>query len=219
MLRPESKRLLSTIHGFSSLIQKMVEERGAPQMPDKFSNWCERVVDSSQELIDLIDALTDWKHRSILQQESADHKREFDERMWQYEQADLPELRGFESLIEAVLQTAQKLGLPLDHSSAGEIKWSAFYYPASFVDCFMPKRRVRFGSQAGQGGRHVGYVVALIWLADERNLDWQEHEGLTRSLDEAVTVLHRWLVEYRDLESIRREYQWMREGVVDRDTL
>jgi hypothetical protein len=219
VLRQESKRLLNVIHSCSLLIQKMVEERGAPQMPDSFGDWCNKIADSSKELTDLIDALTDWKHRSILQQELANHKREFDEQGWQHEQVGLPELQDFESFTTAILQTAQKLDLPLDQSSAGEIKRSAFFHPGSLVEFFTPERRARVGSQVGKGGRYVGYVVALIWLADERNLDWREHEGLIRSLDEAVTVLHRWLVEKWDLESIRQEYQWMREGIVHRDSL
>lgn len=215
ILRPESKRLLSTLKGYSLLIQKMNNERGAPQMPDNFGEWSKKLVDDIQELIDLIDALTDWKHRNILEKEQANQRREFGEKMWKHEQAGLPELQQYRSLLDAIEQTAQRLRL----SFAGEIRAVAHYNPGSFVEFSASARRVRIGSQAGSHGIYVGYVVTLAWRVDKRNIIWQEHEGLTRSLDEIVHVLYHWIVEQTDLEKIRQKYPWMSEGIVDRTTL
>ena len=219
ILRPEAKRILGKIHSSGILIHKMVEERGTPQMPDRFREWCKEVVDGAEELTNLIDALTDWKHRTVLHQEDADCRREFNENSWKHEQAGLPELQQFETFTDAILHTAHRLGLALDESPTSKIKRGAFFHPGSFLEFFTPERRARIGSQVGGSGQYVGYVVTLIWLADKRNIDWREHEGLIRSLDEAVIVLYRWLVEQWALEAIRQEYQWMSEGVVHRDSL
>ena len=92
------------------------------------------------------------------------------------------------------------------------------FHPAT-VYFGIPERRARIAAQASQhdNRRYLGYVIALEWLSDQRNLKWEQHEGLTASLDEAVTVLHHWLVEKIELQTIKQKFPWMNSGVVKRN--
>jgi hypothetical protein len=82
----------------------------------------------------------------------------------------------------------------------------------------IPERRAHIAAQASQldNRRYLGYVITLEWLSDKRNIKWEQHEGLTSSLDEAATVLYHWLIEKQELQAIQQEFQWMSSGVVNR---
>jgi hypothetical protein len=49
---------------------------------------------------------------------------------------------------------------------------------------------------------------------DGLNAVGSKHEGLTKSLDEVVTVLCQWLVEKWALEEIQATHEWMKSGMV-----
>jgi len=208
ILQMESRHLLTKAHGYSLLIQDLIEERKPSELPDDFGMWCQNVTESLEELRDLIDGMTDRKHRSILKEERANRDREFGEMLWKDAQQGLSELQNYTSLREAVEKTASRLELSL---YTPEIKIDdSFWHPGSAVNFFGKDRRALIGAQKSQYDRHyLGYAVTLSWLKDYRNMEWQEQKGITPSLEEAVTVLHLWLIKGQDLQKIRQDYPWM----------
>ena len=215
IIRSESKQLLIMAQGYSQIIQKVLSERKPVELPDDFENWCKKVADNIRETQDLIEALTDREHRSIYREEKEKSDRELSEMVWRDNQQGLPELKSYTSLEDAVDKTAKLLGLS---TLVLETKNIDFPSHQGMVHFKSSDRRARIAPQASQlpGHRYLGYVVALEWLSDWRNIKWEEHEGLTSSLEEAVKVLYQWLIKKAELQSIRQEYQWMSSGIVDR---
>ncbi len=176
------------------------------------------MVDGSREVRDLIEALTDRRHRTILEQERADQDRRLHIKWWASTQARVPELQQHESFTQAAEQTAQKLGISLIENPTEKIQIDAPFHPDSYLAFGTRERRARIGVQFSQreGHAYLGYVITLSWCSDKRNQKWPEHEGLTQSLAEAVVVLSRWLVENWGLERIKQEYPWLNSGTVQR---
>jgi len=212
ILGPETKCVLPVIQGFALLIQKLVEERGAPQMPPDFGEWCRRIADAAQELTDLIDALINPKHRDILHAEWEEQKRAQAGSFWKEEQAELLELQAYPSFIVAVKQTASKLGWSLPE----DLDITNSFYPSVMSAFSTPERRVNIQAVLTKHHlRPLGYAVTLSELAaDELNVKGRGHEGSTKSLDKVVLVLCRWLIEKWELERIRLEHEWMSSGVI-----
>jgi hypothetical protein len=194
------------------LVHKLVEERGALQMPPNFIEWCEKIVGGTEELTDLIDALTDWKHRDLLREERQAAERARAEDFWKEEQAEFPELQQYPSFIDAVKQTASRLGLSIPDG----ISITKFFYPSVMSTFSTTERRVNIQAVLPKHNlRPLGYAVILSELAaDELNTKGPKHEGVTKSLEEVVLVLYRWLMEKWGLEKIRNEHEWMRSGVI-----
>ena len=215
IIRSESKRLLVTAQGYSQIMQKILSERKPVELPDDFENWCKKVEDSVKEVQDIIEALTDREHRSVYREEQEKRDRELSEMIWRDVQQGLPELRSYTGLEDAVDKTAKLLGLS---TLVLETKNIDFPSHQGMVQFKSSERRARIAPQASQlpGHRYLGYVVVLEWLSDWRNIKWEEHEGLTSSLEEAVKVLYQWLIKKTELQSIRQEFQWMSSGIVDR---
>jgi hypothetical protein len=209
ILRSEARQRLTIAYGFSLLINKLIEERKPPELPDDFGDWCKKVTGSLEELQDLIDALTGGEDRSVFKEERAKHDKEIGEMIWKSEQQGLPELQSYKSLGDALEQTTHKLKLSL---FTPDIKIDeSFLYPGGIVYFFAEDRRAHIGAQASQSSDHnyLGYTITLEWLIDKRNLKWKHFKGLTKSLDEAVVVLHHWLVEKQEFQNIQKKFQWM----------
>jgi hypothetical protein len=207
ILRSESMRRLGTVSGHAGLMLKILEERKPPELPDDFEKWCKNIIDGASEMRDLIDALTDARHRRIQQQERADHERKFNEEMWEHDQTRVPELQQYKSFTDAVKETAQKIGSSLAGNTGKSIELHAPFHPSGYLEFDAGERRADVGTQS-DGHLHLGYVITLRWCSDKRNIKWQEHKGLTKSLDEAVTVLDQWLIENWGLEQIKQLYPW-----------
>ncbi len=92
ILRSESFRRLSVVQGFAELLRRAFEQPITDQQSEAIKEWLSKVVVSAQSLRDLIDALTSLQIRG-------EHGR--------------PELRPYETLVDAIRGTAQKLTLPL----------------------------------------------------------------------------------------------------------
>jgi len=162
ILRSESKRVLATLHGFAFLVHKLVEERGAPQMPSDFIEWCEKLVGGTEELTDLIDGLFDQKHRDILRKEREEIERNRAEGFWKDEQAEFPELQNYSSFMEAVKQTAAKLGLSIPEN----IEIINVFYPSVLSVFSTSDRRVNIQAVLSKHNmRPFGYAVVLSELA------------------------------------------------------
>jgi len=216
IIRSESVRIVGFVSGYAALMLHILEEQTAPELPDDFKAWCKKVVEGAQEMRDLIDALTDPRHRTLLQQEYANQKRQFDEEQWKNTQARVPELGQYESFVQAIEQTAQALGFSLTENPTEKINIDTPFYPNGFLDLRGRERRASIGAQFSQqdGRIHIGYTVTLKWCSDKRNITWQEHRGCIQSLMDAVTTLSRWLVEDWDLERIKLECPWLNSGAV-----
>lgn len=212
-IRSESIRIVGSVSGYAALMLHILEERTAPELPDDFKVWCKKVVDGTQEMRDLIDALTDPRHRTLLQQEYENQKRQFNEEEWKVMQAKVPELQQYKSFVQAVEQTAHKLGLALTETQVEKIAINAPFYPGGFVELRGRDRHAHIGAQFSYG-IHIGYAITLQWCSDKRNMTWQEHKGYIASLTEAVTTLNRWLVEDWDLERIKLECPYLNSGTV-----
>jgi len=212
ILRSESKRVLTTLHGFAILVHKLVEERGVPQMPPDFIEWCKRLVNDTEELTDLIEGLFDQKHRDILRKEREDIERNRAEEFWKEEQAEFPELQNYSSFIEAVKQTAAQLNV----SIPGNVEIINVFYPSVMSVFSTTERRVNIQAVLPKHNvRPFGYAVILSELAaDELNTKGPKHEGSTKSLHEVVLVLYHWLVDKWDLEKIRTNHEWMSNGTI-----
>jgi hypothetical protein len=212
ILRSESRQLLAGICGYTTLILKLVEERGAPQMPPEFSDWCQSAAIHSQELADLVGALTDSKHRDLLRQEQEERERVRAVNFWKEEQADLPELQNYASFLEAVQQTALKL----DVSLPSHIQITNFYHPSVMSAFASSERRVNIQSVVSRHNkRPIGYFVALSNLAaDELHTKGPRYQGITRSLDEAVVMLHQWLVDKWSQEQMQQQHDWLEISVM-----
>lgn len=98
IIRSESRRLLTSARGYSMIMHELVEERKPSELPDDFGVWCQKMAESVEELEDLIDALTDRKHRSILRDEQAKRDKQFGEMLWKDAQQSLSELKKHTSL-------------------------------------------------------------------------------------------------------------------------
>ncbi len=136
--------------------------------------------------------------------------------LWKSDQQGLPELQNYTSLRDAVEKTADRLELSL---LTPEMKIDdSFWHPGSSVHFFGAERQAYIGTQVSQRDRrYLGYAVRLKWLNDKRNLEWQEHEGLAPSLEEAITVLHLWLVKDQELHKIRQGFTWMNSDHIQRN--
>lgn len=211
VLRSESRRLLSSARGCSQIMHKIVEERKPSELPDDFGTWCEKVAESVEELQDLIDALTDWKHRSILQQERAERDKEFGEMLWESSQKGLSELEDYTSLRDALEKTANRLNLSL---LMANIKIDdSFWHPGSGVTFLGANRQARIGTQRGDH-TYLGYAITLKWLVDKRNLEWHENKSIAPTLEEVIMVLHLWLVKEQDLQIIWQKHSWMSSDTI-----
>lgn len=208
-IRSESHRLLVTAYTFSEIMQNLVNERKPVELPDDFGEWCKKIADSIKELQDLIEASAD-EHRSVRQEELKKFQENFNEfsqknneERWQHYQQDLPELRKYKNLKEAIDITANRLGFS---SLISEIK-------NNFLDNVyvqMPERRAHFSVEKSKRDSRYYLALRLEWLSDWRNIKWEQHDRkLTSSLDEAVTVMQLWLVEIKELQFIRQTFQWM----------
>ena len=211
-LRPEAIRLLSMLHGYGMLVHKLVQERGAIQMPPDFIDWCKKIVDNTEELMDLVEAFTDVKHRNDLRQEHQESERARAEAHWKAEQEEFPELKSYSSFTDAVKQTANKLSL----SFPDDMEITNIFFPSVLSVFSTEERRVNIHAVLPvQKIRPVGYVVVLSKLGpDGLSAVGSKHEGLTKSLDEVVTVICQWLVEKWALEEIQATHEWMKSGMV-----
>jgi hypothetical protein len=165
ILRSESRRVLSTVQGYSHLIHDLAKERDISDLPDDFLQWCEVVIKGTVELQDLIEGVTDHEHRSIYQQERAQRDKELAATLWKDAQTGLPELRSYSGLKEAVEQLVQQMGLSFQDK---QIKVDDL---GNVIFYFGDGRRTHIGTQSKPIGReYSGYSVLLGWLTDSKNI-------------------------------------------------
>ena len=203
ILRAESIRLLARISGYATILKKTVAERDVPELPDDFEKWCEVLLSSSHELQDLIEASID-EHRDVRREQEAVRKAEWVKEMWEYDKQVAEELQPFESMLEAVAETAQSLDLKNDLFSPNVILDKHHRYPlfktkSRWGDVGVQKRDDTFG----------GYRITLNWLQDPRNMEWKDYTAFAATLKDAIKVLHAWLILELSIEELIQRYPWV----------
>ncbi len=208
ILRASSMTPLHAILGYSELIKMVVSERQPTELPDDFLDWVATIHNNARYLLDMIEAATDRKHRSILAAEQKENTQQRSVESWNYIQTHLPELQDYASYYDAFTQTAQRLGLSFDLSDLTCNADGAM--PSETLRFHTNKRTIQFSSGVIEPyERKLQYYVALEWLADQRNLKWRGYHGGTPSLEQAVTVCHRWIIQNESLEQIHEDYPWL----------
>jgi hypothetical protein len=116
-----------------------------------------------------------------------------DDMMWRSKTARFPELAPYQTVVEALEQTADRLGVPFPNLSDP-----------------------RYSSGDGKFifGVSDGMRSVQIWPMEDRgsyDVEVYEHgvcyKGQTMSLDEAALVLSRWFVERSSIDGLHSEFQ------------
>ncbi|GEM_PF-3001658 len=211
LLKAEARRLLVPLIGYADIVSNLVEERGVPQMPDDFSQWCSSILSNARKLNDLIDAATDSRHRLEYQKEKSARDLQLGTTLWKDAQKGLPELQSYSSLKDAIEQTAKENHFSLVEHLSDEIRVTDdFLAPGGLVYFHGSKRSARVGTRK-QYTKYIGYSIAIRWLTDARNLKWDEYECLAPSLNETVIVLNYWLAGDWSLPKLIKNHSWMTE--------
>jgi hypothetical protein len=185
ILRSESHRYLPIILGYAELLRREFEQLEASEKSDELKNWLSKVIDSAQITRDLIDALT--VPQSL-------------------EGRGLPELRPYESLLEAIRETAQKLSLPLAKAiddTASILIHSQ--YPLVLLGEPKRHREIRFALVKS------GYSVELLSLAENRMFQVEYQVSLS-TLNDVAIVINQWLLEQRTASEIQKAYPLSKDG-------
>ena len=177
-LRPEALRILMRLQGYGALLLQVIKQPSSEERPEDLEEWCKQIVDGSSELRDLIEAFT-WPH----------HKDG---------QLGLPELRPYDSLLDAVRETAHKLALPIASTIDDTSKvFLHSQYPLVLLDEPRYQREVMFSLVESD------YSVQLLSWTDQRMFR-VEYEVSPSSLDEAVTIISHWLMEHWTTDEIKQ---------------
>jgi hypothetical protein len=97
ILRVESRRMFTSIQGHGALLSRAIEEQETLETSRDLRESCARIIENAEMVRDLIDALTKPDYR---------------------EDRGLPELRPYDTLLDAVKDVAQRLALPLAQAFA-----------------------------------------------------------------------------------------------------
>jgi hypothetical protein len=119
----------------------------------------------------------------------------FDEMMWRSKTDGFPELASYHSVVEALAQTARRLGVP-------------------FPD--LTDARYRTGDGKFIFGISDGIRSIQIFPLEDRGYHDIEvyeqgvcYKGQTGSLEEATRVLSRWFMERCSIEALHAQFPWM----------
>lgn len=195
---------------YGQWMHNWLEERAALNLPDELIKWCKLVVKSVGEIQDLLATLLNISPSHLVQENSVIHR--VDVEWWHHEKARVPILRQYENFSAALRETAQHQSL----SFFEQAEMKDISPPSGYVIFSTPKRRANTRIQSNSSRQSFGgYVVTLQWRTSDQYQTWQGYSSIAKSLDEVVWVLHHWLVNYWDLTSIKQEYLWMRQAIIE----
>ncbi|MEP7135604.1 MAG: hypothetical protein ABI904_11795 [Chloroflexota bacterium] len=180
-LRSEALQRLIIIHGFASLLHQALEQNKVSETnkPDEYKEWVSKILDYTQSLKVLLDAITSPQYR---------------------EGVGLPELSPYDNLLDAVHDTAQKSNLLLAEALSDETKIIVHSkYPLVLMDEPKFHREIRFHLANSK------YVVTLLSWIDNRMFQ-EEHVISLSTLDDVAIVINRWLLEQRTLKQMQDAY-------------
>ncbi|NOK64033.1 MAG: hypothetical protein GFH27_549409n7 [Chloroflexi bacterium AL-W] len=179
VLRMDSLIKLSAIRGYAELLHRFLEKPETCENPDELKEWASRVSEMAQFVHDLTDALTASQNR---------------------EGRGLPELRPYDSLLDAIRDISQKLSLPLAEALDDTSRiFIHSQYPLVLLDEPRYHRKIAFALDK------TGYSVELLTFAESRMFEI-EGQVLLSNLEDAATVIDQWLLEQRTANDIQRMY-------------
>ena len=181
VLRSETYQRLLIIKGFAELLRRGFDQPNGAKTEkiEEYKEWLSKIIDSTKSLQVMFDAIALPQYR---------------------ETAGLPELRPYESLLDAVRETAQKLNLPLSEAiDDGTRITIRGKYPLVLMD--EPKYHREISFQLANSK----YVVTLLsWIDD--CMFQEEHAIHLSNLGDVATVINYWLLEQKALKEIQDSY-------------
>ena len=185
VLRMESLIKLSAIRGYAELLHRFLETPETSKNPDELKDWAFRVSEMAQFVHDLTDALTASQNR---------------------EGRGLPELRPYDSLLDAIRDVAQKLSLPLAEALDDTSRiFIHDQYPLVLLDEPRYHREIVFELDKSS------YSVELLTFGQSRMFE-VESQMLLSNLEDVATVIDQWLLEQRTANEIQRIYPSPEDG-------
>ena len=180
ILRAESVPLLSSIQGYSALMRHLLGQ-GEPLTPSRdMAAYCSTLASQAQRLRDLIDALANPQY---------------------CKERGSPELSPYDSLLDAVKHTADKLAVPLRDALTDASQVSVHsHYPLVLLN--EPKYHREAIFSLGE----TDYEVQLLEWTDERMFRVVAEQPLL-SLDSVVRVISHWLIEHWTADEIARQLE------------
>jgi hypothetical protein len=204
LIRYAYKRYIPTIQSIANIL-KETGERAAYGIPDDFVKWCEAITKSADDFSEVIEALLDTDDYNRETRKIDDEKRdtESEERHWKYVQGQLPELKAYTNLNEALLNGFDNPSI--QQLKELESKWPSYSRTNSeFIKQYYRGIRIATHYQPG-------YIIRLFETIDQRNLTARQHEGVTSSLNEAYIILRSWMLDRATIENVISEHLWLKE--------
>lgn len=180
ILRAESVPLLNSMQGYSALMCRLLAQAEPPAPPHDMAEYCSTLEHQARRLRDLIDACANPQY---------------------YKERGRPELRPYDSLLDAVKHTADKLAVPLRDAltDASQVFVHSLY---PLVLCNEPEDHREAIVSLGA----TDYAVQLLEWTDERMFRVVATQPLV-SLDAVVRVISQWLIEHWTVEEIDHQRQ------------
>lgn len=170
ILRSESLVPLNVIQGYSDLLIREVDNISSTEVPPELKEYSLIIKDTSRKLSEYFEALT------------APHFRE---------RYGLAELKPYDTLLDALKQTAVTLKLPLAEALENNILHTRDDYPVWIWDSGEPQHKIQIELLESQ------YRVRLL-VSDtmgKNQIFRVVKEAKPKTLNEAIETIQRWLLD------------------------
>ena len=169
-LRPETFRLLNFIKGYATLIEHDVGKLANSDITSELKEDSLNLKKYSEELSELIAAITAPEYR---------------------EKYGLAELKPYDTLLDALKETAVTLKLPLAKALENNILHTGEDYPVVVWDSGEPQHKIQFELLESQ--YHVRLLVSDT--VEKMQIFRVVKEGKPKTLNEATEIIQRWLLD------------------------
>lgn len=179
-LRSEALQRLLIAQGYAKLLHQAFDQNDVTtNKSNEYKEWASKILEYTQSLQVLLDAITFPQYR---------------------EGRGLPELNPYESLLDAIRDTAQKLSLSLEKTIDDTSKiFVHSKYPLVLMDEPKYHREISFQLE------NSSYVVELLSYVDSRMFQ-EEYRLSLSTLDDVAIIIDKWLLEKRTLNEIQEIY-------------
>lgn len=207
MLWLEAGRIFAEIDHLVALIDSALREESLPEPFVPMREYVEAFLKYKEALWGLIRAVAAWEHPPDLAERLRDNPDHhvFDR--------SSPLLAGYEDLLDALEQTAQRMGAPLLRTAAGDIQAVRSASDPKTNTTFLLGRRqahVRVVEAWMSEKRPQGYRVLIKEQVDMAKALWWEAHTLVPSLEDAAAVLGQWLAQGWGREQVLDGAAWRR---------
>lgn len=169
-LRPEAFRLLNFIEGYATLIEHDVGKLANSDITSELKEDSLNLKKYSEELSELIAAITAPEYR---------------------EKYGLPELKPYDTLLDALKQTAVTLKLSLAEALENNILRTRDDYPVVIWDSGEPQHKIIF--ELFESQYHVQLLVSDT--VGKIEIFRVVKEAQPETLNEATEIIQRWLLD------------------------